>query len=482
MSTSAGGASDVPSVIRPGPGTHLLPAVMLITVVYQFSGWVPLAAASHLLLLVYVILQWPRLERLPRAVVVMTAVLLPVLPWFSADPQGSLLLALNRAAWFATYLAALSFFKVASDSSTLVRQCGEVIINQPPSKRYITLSAGSLLIGIPLNLAALNLVGVMVRRANTLTAAGGREAVQRVRAERMFSAMARGFSLTPLASPLNLTLALILSILTDLRWWSVLPLGLLTAVMMLAYGWVWDRASAPRSGLAPPGPQQAPPGGLRVILRFLLLVLAIFAGAVAVELALDVSLPLAILLTAPVAAFLWMLVQRRRAGLPRAVALSTARLVRGAPAQFSGLRSEITVLAGAGVMGTLIAAALPTTAIADLLAGAGLHGQIIAILVMLLMVILPQLGLNAMLVATILLSSLAQPELFGMVPEQLALAVMSGWALAVCSSPVSASVLIISRVAGIEAQTLCWGWNGWFTVVGAGLMTLWMLGLGYLVF
>ncbi len=461
---------------------HLLPLVMVSTLGYQLFGWLPAAFASHLLLGAYVLVQWPQLTRVPRILLTLAVTAILVLPWLSEDPAASLLLALNRAAYFATFLAALSFLREAAESSPLVRRCGNVIINQPPGKRYATLSGGSFLIGILLNMAVLNLLGVMVRRANTLAAAGGNLRIQDVRNRRMFTAMIRGFSVITLGSPLTITLALILSIVPDVRWWQVLPYGWATMVLILVLGWAWDRSTAPRQ-LAGQLPAAEPPvGAAWDITRFLLLVLSIFSAAVVVELVLGVDLPLAILLTAPAAAFSWMLIQRSRRGLVQALVLTGGKLVKGSERQFGGMRAEVSVLCAAGLLGTLIAAAVPTTAFADFLRLMGLQGPIIGVLLVVLMVSLAQIGLNPILVATIGLSSLAQPELFGLAPEMLALSVMAGWTLAIGCSPVTTSILIASRMAGVSPQTAGWIWNGWYTVVATVVMVAWLLLLGWVFF
>lgn len=455
--------------------TALLPLVMVLTLGHRLSGWGPLAVASHVLLAGYIVTQWPRLTRLPRVIVLVAVALLAVLPWRSAAPLAAVFEGLNQAAWFATFLAALSFLRQAAAGSPLVRRCGEVIISQPPAKRYATLSGGAYLIGVLLNMAVLNLLGTMIGRANTLAAAGGHAVVREVRTRRMFSAVIRGFGTAPLGSPLSITLALILSLVPSVDWRVVLPLGLATTAVLLVFGWAWDQAGAPRhlSGLV--AAPQAPPGGWWSILRFAALVLAVFLAAVAVEAAAGISLPLAILLTAPAVAFLWMVAQRRRRGALRAVALSLARLRKGAGDQFGGMRTEVCVLAAAGLMGTLVARVVPAEAFADVLAMAGLTGLPVALVVFVLMAALPQIGLNPVLVATILLSAMSRPDIFGLTPTLLALATMSGWALAIGSAPVTTSILIASRMAGVSPRVAGWGWNWRFTLAAAGVLGVWLV-------
>ncbi len=463
------------------PISWLLPLVMVFTLGYQLSGMLALALASHLTLVAYTALEWPRLTRLPRVLVTIAAVMILTLPWFSGEPLQSLLNAFNRAAWFGTFLAALSFLREAAATSPLVRRCGEVVIAQPPAKRYATLSGGAFLIGVLLNMAVLNLLGTMVQRANTLAAAAGHRIVQEVRNRRMFSAMIRGFGTAPLGSPLSITLAMILSMVPAVDWRSVLPLGLLTMLLLLAFGWLWDQREAPRHLASLVAKPASPPRAWVPLSRFFALAAAVFLAAVALEEIATIPLPTSILLTAPVAAFVWMISQRKRKGLLRAAALSATRLRRRAPDQFGSMRTEVCVLAAAGLMGTLIAAAIPSETFARLLELLGLHGVPVAVLVLLLMAILPQFGLNPVLVGTIILSSMSQPELFGLSPTLLALAAMSGWTMAISSSPVTTSILIAGRMAGVSPQVAGWSWNGRYALAATGLLCIWLLVLDRII-
>lgn len=455
----------------------LLPAVMVLTLTFLVCRWQAVALASHLLLALYIAAEWPRLPRLPRTILYVSGGMLVTLPWFSATPFQTLFDALGRASWFATFLAALSYMREAAATSPLIHRCGDTIINHPPSKRYATLSGGAFIIGVLLSVAVLNLLGTMVQRANTLAAAGGNVTVHRLRTRRMFNALIRGFAAAPLGSPLTITLALILSLVPSVDWRTVLPLGVATTLLLIIFGWLWDWREVPRHlSCLIPAPVSRP-GGIQIMLRLLALVFAVFCAAVAVEVLVGGALPVAILLTAPVAAFLWMMVQRRKRGWMRAAGLAAARLRRRSAEQFGCMRTEVCVLSAAGFMGTLIAHAVPDTLFAEMLAALGLHGLSVAVLVLLMMALLPQFGLNPVLVATIILSSMSRPEVFGLSPTILALATMCGWALSIASSPVATSILIAARIAGVSPQTAGWHWNGWFTLGATVLLCVWLWAL-----
>ncbi|WP_290648457.1 hypothetical protein, partial [Aquisalimonas sp.] len=155
----------MPALIRSG---LWMAVVLLGTIAYQLSGWAPLAVMAQLALLVYLIGQWSLLPRVAHVLLGVAALAVFGLPWFMASPGEALWLALERTIYFATFLACLSFLREAAESSPLVRRCGAVLINQPPAKRYATLSFGAYLIGVVLNMGVISLLGVMVRKANTL--------------------------------------------------------------------------------------------------------------------------------------------------------------------------------------------------------------------------------------------------------------------------------------------------------------------------
>lgn len=458
----------------------LLPAVMVLTLIFLVWRWQAAAIASHLLLALYILVEWPRLPRLPRTMLYVAGGMLITLPWFSTYPLQTLFHALERASWFATFLAALSYMREAAATSPLIHRCGDDIINYSPSKRYATLSSGAFLIGVLLSIAALNLLGTMAQRANTLPAAANNKVVHQLRTRRMFNALIRGFATVPLGSPLTITFAMILSLVPSVDWRILVPLGVATTVLLIIFGWAWDYREVPRhQSFAIPTPTQRS-GGIQTMLQLLALVFAVFCAAVIVEMLVDITLPIAILLTSPVAALIWMTVQRRRHGWVLATGLAAKSLQRGSAEQFGSIRTEVCVLSAAGLMGTLIAHTIPSAFFAETLATLGLHGLPVAIIVLLLMILLPQCGLNPVLVATVILSSMSRPEAFGLSPTILALATMCGWALAIGSSPVTTSILIASRIAGVSPKTAGWRWNGRFTLFATILLSGWLWGLSYI--
>lgn len=454
-----------------------LPVVLVTTLLRSLGLIETLALVGHAALVLYLLAEWSRLPRINRFLLWAAVASAALLPVFVAEPLPVLREAFNRATYYATFVTALAFLREAAATSRLVRECGYLIINQPPAKRYATLSAGSLLFGIILNIGAVNLLGVMTSRSNTLRMAGGNPAIRQARSRRMTLALLRGFALTPLASPFSITLVVVLSSFPGLQWHDVLPLGILVAALLLGFGWWLDRRQAPRhlTALVPALDQR---GGWMPLLRFAALVLSIVGVAVGLELILEIPLVLAILLSAPPMGLVWMAVQRKRYGPKRALAYATAHLGRRSLHLFPSLRAEVGILGGAGFTGVLLAAMLPPDIIAEALAALHLTGPAVAVVLVAVVLVASQVGLNPIVSVTLLAAALPAPQTLGVTPTLLGVAFMSAWALAINSSPMTASVLLLSRLAETTPATLGYRWNGGYTIGGFLLVALVLLGLG----
>lgn len=183
---------------------------VLTEVVFPFA---PLRYAARGLLVIYLVMEWPRIQRNGRVMVSVAGVLTLAVAGSIADPLGAVGRALDQGAFFAAFFANQFFLREPARTSPVVRRCASFFIDQPPARRYGLLTVGGYLFGIILNLGVLSLLGLMVKRRNTLAAAGGNEEIRQIRERRMVLPVMRGFSASPLASPLSLAMAVLLSML-----------------------------------------------------------------------------------------------------------------------------------------------------------------------------------------------------------------------------------------------------------------------------
>lgn len=453
----------------------LLATVLTGTLLYQLVKVEPALWISGFALIAFITVRWRRLPQSPRILVGLALFSGLFLPW-AADPWAVLHTAFDRAGYFATFLIALSFIRLAAQRSRMVRRCGALAVNQPPGRRYGILSYTTALFGLILNFGVLHLLGLMVTRGNTLAAANGQLTIQRTRQRRMSLAMLRGFAALPMTSPFSITLALLLTIIPGLRWQDILPIGFVTAVLLILIGWIQDFLHNPR---------RPPPGmtvnhrsySWRPAVQLVGLIGLLTGTAFILEINTDLSLTLAVILTSPLIGIGWLAWQGNRAGVPGALVLLGRRLKADIPNQVAPLSGEVSLLAGAGFLGAVITGLVTQSQVLWLVSALHLDGYFLLIVAMILTVMLGQVGFNPIVSVTLLASALQPVAAFGLSNELLALGLMSAWCLTVNSSPFTISVSIVGYLSQVSPRHLAWDWNRRYLLVSFAFLSIWLYGL-----
>jgi hypothetical protein len=237
------------------------------TLLDQF-GRLPMAGdAAGIAILAFLILEFPRQRRYAQVLFLALTGIGLIGVAIAADPVTLFLSAWRRGAAYGAFFLALSSLRDAAETSKLVRRCGRHLVAQPPGRRYAALTAGGHLFGIILSYGAIDLLGAMVMRANTLLAAGGSEATRTLRTRRMLMAIYRGFAVMNCWSPLNLMTAVVSTAVPAAPMRLLLPIAFVASIGMAAIGWLEDRLSAVRLPARPPParPSRKPPNPGRSI-------------------------------------------------------------------------------------------------------------------------------------------------------------------------------------------------------------------------
>jgi len=431
-------------------------------------AWGQHAAAAALA--VYLAHEWPRLPRTGRTILSIAAAMSLAAALALPEPGETALRAERAACYFPAFFAAVGLLRLAAERSPMIRRCGLHMLAQPPGRRYAALTVGANLFGIILSFGALQLLGAMIGRVNTRARAGGDERVREVRERRMLLATLRGFAMSPGWSPLSVALALALSVTPGARWQEVVPVAFVAAMSLLALGWLADRLGhpPPRTGLA----LIASRDRWTVQLRLAALVGAIFLFSVAAEMLLRLRLVDAVMLCVPLAALGWIAAQHARWGHRRAASLAARVLVRRSRAVFPAWRTEIAILGSAGFAGAMLAPLAPTEAVAAAFEALRLPGAAAPAVIVGLMVLGSQVALNPIITVSLIGAALPPPEALGAAPAAVAAAYMTGWGVAVASSPYTLSTLIVAGLAGRRSEEVAWRWNGRYSAVATVLAGL----------
>ena len=463
-------------------GASLYLFVWAAVLVDQFLHLPVAGDAAGLAMLAFLLLEFPRQRRYVQILFIGLCGIGLLGVAGAADPWALFLAAWRRGAGYGAFFLALSSLRDAAETSPLVRRCGRHLVAQPPGRRYAALTGGGHVFGIILSYGAIELLGAMVMRANTLAAAGGSAEVRGIRTRRALMAIYRGFCVMNCWSPLNLMTAVVSTAVPAAPMRLLLPIAFVVSLGMTGLGWLEDRIGAPRrpaAGAGRPVTEERWTIHLRVIALVLLVMLLAEAGS----LGFGFSLVAMITLVVPLVGFAWIVMQAlpvARRGTPgigtrgggeggwliglRGVGTRAWRVggvLRRRALRFAlrvpAFRSEATVLAGSGFMGVAVGGALPAGALGPALAH--VPPLLLPLLVPVVLIATGQVGLNPVAVVALLGAAMPDPALFGVPPAVLAFACMLGWGLGVNMTPMSASAITTARWAGVSPWTVSTAWN-----------------------
>ncbi|MGD9864554.1 MAG: hypothetical protein AB7S99_15215, partial [Pseudodonghicola sp.] len=348
----------------------------------------------------------------------------------------------------------------AALQSRMVRACGRALVDQPPGRRYLMLTLGSHLFSLLLNLGAMTLLGAMIRSATAPATVDPR--IAEIRLRRTGLAIMRGFAAATLWLPTSITVQVVLAAIPGYGWQEFAAQGAATAACFLAVGWLLDRLGHPPP---PPGPAAAP---IRAALARLapmgLLTLGILIAVAGVAVLSGLRPIAALLCVVPCVGLGWMALQRRRAGPARVPLLWLRQLRRRVLPDLATLRSEVTILASAGIIAVLLPHQLDTRALAALVLENHLSATMLLVPLVWIVALTAPLGLSPIVTVAASLELLVHLPGVDIAPGALAFAGTVGWCLGTGLSPLGATVRIMARAIARPAAQIGPVWNRSFTL------------------
>ena len=220
---------------------------------------------------------------------------------------------------------------------------------------------------------------------------------------------------------------------------------------------------------APPS-RPAPEGGWLQLwpLLALLAVLTVCIGGL--HLSTGVRVVAVVMLVAPLLSAAWIYGQSPK-GEGGAALRTRARdyVLREAPQT----GNELLLLIMAGFIGALGAQLLGPLAAASGADLSFLGGPALLAAIVCFIPLTGQLGMNPILSVSLFAPMLPRPELVGLEPADLIVALTAGWALSAASSPFTATTMLIGRLGQASAYEVGLRWNGVFTLVCAAALSAW---------
>jgi len=425
-----------------------LPVALTVATLAQCAvGFAPLRGLTFALLAVWLAAVWPRMRTTERAFLAAALAGAGCVVWLDAAWVSTLGTALDRGTTFVALMAALGLLRDAARTSRAVRRCGQWLIAQSPSRRFMAIALGGHGFGIALNMGAVTLLGTLINRSNTLAAAGGDPAIVAIRQERMNVALLQGFFSMLVWSPMAISVAFTLAMVPGVTWFQMGPPAMALAALFLAVAWIVDRVRwPPAKRRAPPRLGPVPPAS--VALPMLGIVAGLVASVLAAKAATGIGTVEAIAWIASVFALAWLGVQYARRWPQVALPAFAARLRRHVRRYVPDARGEQIVLGAASSLGVTLSVLLKSLGVSDLLDAAALPAPALALAVVVFVILGSQLG-----VVPLVTSAVAGAAVLGMQASPLGalglvLAIQVGWALSSTLSAYSGGSMILARIIG----------------------------------
>ena len=438
------------------------------TLLAEAGGFVGLRPITHVGVLLWFALNLPLFRGVEIIFISAAVAVVPPILAFAEHPWHVIAVALDRAGLFLTFVSSLNLLRDAAQSSVAVRRAGLFLISQTPPRRYAVLTIGCHLFTIVLNMGALVLLGAMVRRSNTLAAAGGDSTVVAIRERRMTTALLRGFSTTLMWTPTGVSVGYTLSLVPTVTWFDLAPLLAGLGLTWLALGWVVDRLQWPPSARAAALPAPARISPLEA-LPMLGITILLLASVIVAKLVYGSSLLVATLATVPFVAAIWLFMQHRRFGTRAASAVTIRRLKRHVLYLLPQTRPECVVLAAAGFIGVGLSALVQAGGASVWLSHLVLPPALIAFGVFVIIIGGALVAVTPLVIATIVGTTVMHMTPMTVSPLALALAIQAGWSLASAVSPYTGGMLTLSRVIEKRPSDLM-RWNAVWGFVCAGVV------------
>eukprot|EP00003_Mantamonas_plastica_P015073 TRINITY_DN25775_c0_g1_i1.p1 TRINITY_DN25775_c0_g1~~TRINITY_DN25775_c0_g1_i1.p1 ORF type:complete len:458 (+),score=41.67 TRINITY_DN25775_c0_g1_i1:79-1452(+) len=362
---------------------------------------------------------------------------------------------LADAGFYAAFLASLGMMQCLVRRFEVLRRIHDVLLGGNPVWLYPKYAVVSGAVASVLSFGMMSLLCGSL--SDTLKDRGitGDSRLRWVRSV-LISAL-RGFALVPLVAPTSVAVAILTRELPQLSWSMLVPYGVAAALVLIGVGWALEQrrfraVSSERVALT-----RWPAGSFSLVV----LVLVVFAVMGLLVLFTGLRVSAAAMLAVPGITLLYMLWQERSPGT----------MVSEAADQIAGMTNEMSIFAASALLGVSLSSVIPDTALSGL-AGSTAGTWLIAAAGLLIMPLLSAIGIIPITVLSIQAGLLPPLVAEGMDPLPVAIALVTGFSLAMMLSPFGPSVMLLSRFGQVSRWVVAFRWNGVFVVIVVPLLLL----------
>lgn len=385
--------------------------------------------------------------------------------YVAGDTVGTLLKGAERTLPFLLLFGGVLCLRIPANVSPALLGFRDTVVSQPAGRRFFMATVSAHFLTIIFNLAGITLLSSLIRPG---TEAGLQK--------RLGRALSQGLASATCWAPFFVAVVVIYSVLPTVRWSVIAPYGLALSAILLSWSWFVDRVfvrpGTPSATTAVKHPEYSQPLAGRTSINLLSIMCVLMAAFVIAIAGAGMTVPVAMAIIAPPFAFVWLRIIARNPR-PDTPNIPNMKTILG---EVPGLRNEATLFCAANILAGGIGAAVAQESIGTrALSLVGDPFLLLAVLVVL------HGAVNAMgvhpVVPAILIPTLLPPDVIGIPPEIMALAMLAMWGQGAAVSPFSATAFVLARLSGCSNWTTSWGWNGRYILSSTPIIIAFLYGL-----
>lgn len=435
-----------------------LASASVLVLVDKVSGRHSFALVALVLVLLPVMTSWHRIGGLSRWMSALAIVATLVFA-LTGGTLAAFLLAASRALFLPALLVMMTILQASAQGSEPVALVARFVVDQPPSRRFAMLTIAGHIFGMLLNLAGFRfLLAVALDQCRQMTSDAD---VLDIKERRVVNAVLCGFGATIMWSPVGIALNLLLPLMPDFDWIDYAPYGICTMLVFIGLRFLFDSVGPRPTQKREPASRK---GVVRATLQLIALLFGVTGGAALADVMLGIPMQGALLIVVPLAAIIWRLWSAPGPAPGKLADLATSSF-RAMPKPVN----EVSLLLATGYLGLILVELIPTDSVRSLIGTLDLSPAGLCAAIALLIAAFSMVGVSPMITGTVCVGAVLGAGVDIPYP-MLLLAALTGWAIGMMLSPVTATMIVTSAISGRPASQVGWRWNGAFTVSFTALM------------
>ena len=425
-------------------------------------------SAAHLVTILLVILGW-RVMGLREIYLLSCCVILSGLAYYLLGFQPIIYQeAFAQAAFLMAFLLILSLLHEAAMTSQSVAECGQFLTRQKAGRRFAALFLGSNLMSVLFNLGLVSILTPLIQKG--IEQDKGNPSLMKLREQRQITAMLRGFAWCVVWSPTAIAPLAVFELIDGISRQLWTAYGIVFALVMFGLGWAEDQWRF-RDIKRQPSSSDIIPFPTAAFLQFGLILTILFGMAVILSLLFDDSIVFGLLISCPLVMLGWLYQQTKNKPLKERFPAFVKRLDEISFVALPKNHQIMITLAASGFIGRIGAGMIPAENLANTLGLYVMPDYLFLSLLSIAMIPVSYLGVSPIMMAVFFGSILGALPLLPADPTLVALAISSGWAVSMTTSPFATVVLMISRLNNISPLLLTLLWSGIFSALALCLIS-----------